>query len=150
MICILSVLIFKSAVTMIFMWCPLANSFSAFNRHIHKWIILLIWIYLRIGLFHNLSMIYLRYPWRLGLLSPGLWAFPCRPSNWVLHLCAGCPCCLHNWHLSVLVEIGHSNYNLSSCVPESYNYSMLIEHFVEERRNKMVDLKNLIVQIVLK
>jgi hypothetical protein len=38
-----------------------------------------------------------------------------------------------------LVEIGHSNYNLSSCVPESYNYSMLIEHFVEERRNKMVD-----------
>jgi hypothetical protein len=49
-----------------------------------------------------------------------------------------------------LVEIGHSNYNLSSCIPESYNYSMLIEHFVEERRNKMVDLKNLIVQIVLK
>jgi hypothetical protein len=51
---------------------------------------------------------------------------------------------------SALVAIGHSNYNLSSCVPESYNYSMLIEHFVEERRNKMVDLKNLIVQIVLK
>jgi hypothetical protein len=25
-------------------------------------------------------MIYLRYPWGLGLLSPGLWAFPCRPS----------------------------------------------------------------------
>jgi hypothetical protein len=49
-----------------------------------------------------------------------------------------------------LVEIGHSNYNLSSCVPESYNYNMLIEHFFEERRNKIVDLKKLIVQIVLK
>jgi hypothetical protein len=49
-----------------------------------------------------------------------------------------------------LVEIGHSNYNLSSCVPESYNYNMLIEHFFEERRNKIVDLKKLFVQIVLK
>ena len=94
-------------------------------------------------------MIYLRYPWRWGLLSSGLWAFPCRPTKFYIYTQDA----LVAYIIGIspaLVEIGHSNYNLSSCVPESYNYNMLIEHFFEERRNKIVDLKKLFVQIVLK
>ena len=52
--------------------------------------------------------------------------------------------------VAYIIGISPAVFEIGHCVPESYNYSMIIEHFVEERRNKMVVLKTLIVQIVLK